>query len=393
MHWLARAGDVDAAMRVWEEMRSRRGKCRPTLVSYTACVKILFDAGRAAEGRRVFEEMVAEGLRPSCTTYTVLIEHLADAAKVSAVAVETLDCGGPRCQPPAPHVPVPVFPYDIDPMQFALNLEYTEAEFFLHAAFGVGLDQIAPNLTLGGTPPVGAMKANLDEVTWRIVAEFGLQEVGHIRAIQNTVGGFARPKIDLSASNFARVMDQAFGYHLDPPFNPYIDSRNFLLACYVIPYLGINGYTGTNPIIDGYETKHLLAGLLAVEAGQDAVFRALLFERKSETVPPYKGITVAEFTDRISAARNQLGKCGVKDEGLTVPPELGAEGRICTNVLSADRDSLSYARTPEELLSILYLTGDEHVPGGFFPEGANGKIAREFLRKPFAAGDNKAPAN
>ncbi|VAI91418.1 unnamed protein product [Triticum turgidum subsp. durum] len=314
-------------------------------------------------------------------------------AKVSAVAVETLDCGGPRCQPPAPHVPVPVFPYDIDPMQFALNLEYTEAEFFLHAAFGVGLDQIAPNLTLGGTPPVGAMKANLDEVTWRIVAEFGLQEVGHIRAIQNTVGGFARPKIDLSASNFARVMDQAFGYHLDPPFNPYIDSRNFLLACYVIPYLGINGYTGTNPIIDGYETKHLLAGLLAVEAGQDAVFRALLFERKSETVPPYKGITVAEFTDRISAARNQLGKCGVKDEGLTVPPELGAEGRICTNVLSADRDSLSYARTPEELLSILYLTGDEHVPGGFFPEGANGKIAREFLRKPFAAGDNKAPAN
>ncbi|KAE8774449.1 hypothetical protein D1007_53154 [Hordeum vulgare] len=84
MHWLARAGDVDAAMRVWEEMRSRRGRCRPTLVSYTACLKILFDAGRAAEGRRVFEEMVAEGLRPSCTTYTVLIEHLADAGKFQA---------------------------------------------------------------------------------------------------------------------------------------------------------------------------------------------------------------------------------------------------------------------------------------------------------------------
>jgi pentatricopeptide repeat protein len=73
---------VDAAMSVWEEMRSRRGRCRPTLVSYTACVKILFDAGRAAEGKRVFEEMVAEGLRPSCTTYTVLIQHLADAGKV-----------------------------------------------------------------------------------------------------------------------------------------------------------------------------------------------------------------------------------------------------------------------------------------------------------------------
>lgn len=61
---------------------------------------------------------------------------------------------------------------------------------------------------------------------------------------------------------------------------------------------------------------------------------------------------MAEFTDRVSALRNRLGQCGVKDEGLTVPPELGTEGRICTNVLSADRDSLSYSRTPAELLRI-----------------------------------------
>lgn len=87
----------------------------------------------------------------------------------------------PRCRPPPPHIPVAVFPYDVDPMQFALNLEYTEAEFFLHAAYGVGLDHLAPGLALGGPPPVGARKANLDEVTWRIVAEFGLQEIGHIR--------------------------------------------------------------------------------------------------------------------------------------------------------------------------------------------------------------------
>ena len=75
MHWLARAGDVDGAMRVWAEMKA---KSRPTVVSYTACVKILFDAGRAEEARRVFKEMVAEGLRPTCKTYTLLIENLAD---------------------------------------------------------------------------------------------------------------------------------------------------------------------------------------------------------------------------------------------------------------------------------------------------------------------------
>lgn len=79
MHWLAGAGDVDGAMRVWAEMKARS---RPTVVSYTACVKILFDAGRAEEARRVFGEMVAEGLRPTCKTYTVLIEHLADAGEL-----------------------------------------------------------------------------------------------------------------------------------------------------------------------------------------------------------------------------------------------------------------------------------------------------------------------
>ena len=125
----------------------------------------------------------------------------------------------------------------------------------------------------------------------------------------------------------------------------------------------------------------LLAGLLGVEAGQDAVFRGLLLERLGEAVPPYGNTTVAEFADRTSALRNRLGRCGVKDEGLTVPRELGAEGAICTNVLSADRDSLSYARTPAELLRALYLTGDEHMPGGFYPEGANGRIARSFLSK------------
>ncbi|KAG2540834.1 desiccation-related protein PCC13-62-like [Panicum virgatum] len=298
-----------------------------------------------------------------------------------SAAATSSDYNEPSCQPPAPHIPVAVFPYDVDPMQFALNLEYTEAEFFLHAAYGVGLDEIAPKLALGGPLPMGARKANLDEVTWRIVAEFGLQEVGHVRAIQRTVGGIPRPLIDLGAHNFARIMDAAFGYRLNPPFDPYINSLNFLLASYVVPYLGLNGYVGTNPIIDGYETKKLLAGLLGVEAGQDAVFRGLLFERLGEVVPPYGNITVAEFTDRVSALRNRLGRCGVMDEGLTVPRELGAEGAICTNVLSADRDSLSYARTPAELLRALYLTGDEHMPGGFYPEGANGRIARSFLGK------------
>lgn len=129
----------------------------------------------------------------------------------------------------------------------------------------------------------------------------------------------------------------------------------------------------------------ILAGLLGVEAGQDAVIRHYLYERANERVPPYN-IKVDDFTTNISKLRNKLGMCGIKDEGLFVPPELGAEMKTESNVLSANRDSLSYTRTPQEILRIVYGTGNEHKPGGFFPRGGNGRIAREYLGDPLGRG-------
>ncbi|XP_017698338.1 desiccation-related protein PCC13-62-like [Phoenix dactylifera] len=285
----------------------------------------------------------------------------------------------PICPSNPPAVSVPVLPYDVDLLQFALNLEHIECDWFLYGAFGYGLDAVDRELAMGGPPPIGAMKANLDHLTQRIIEEFGYQEVGHLRAIKSTVGGFPRPLIDLSVHNFAKIMDDAFGYNLNPPFNPYINSLNYLLASYIIPYMGLVGYVGANPNIEGFVSKRLLAGLLAVEAGQDAVIRALLYERAKELVPTYN-ITVAEFTIRISNLRNELAKCGIKDEGLIVPVELGAESRICSNIISANDNSLAYRRTPAEILRVVYGTGNEHQPGGFLPKGGSGKIARELLQ-------------
>ncbi|KAK2976911.1 hypothetical protein RJ640_024745 [Escallonia rubra] len=287
----------------------------------------------------------------------------------------------PTCLPGYPEQAIPIYKEDIDMMQFAENLEHLEADFFLWSALGYGLDQVAPSLAMGGPPPIGAQKANLDALTQHIIEEFGYEEVGHLRALKTTVGGFPRPLLDLSAHNFAKLFDQAFGYPLVPPFDPYRDSLSYMLASYVIPYVGLVGYVGTNPNINGYITKRLLAGLLGVEAGQDTVIRSYLYERAKEVVHPYNH-TVAEFTIQISELRNRLAMCGIKDEGIIVPLELGAENRTMTNVLSANYDSLSYTRTPQEILRIVYGTGDEHVPGGFYPQGGNGRIAREFLEKP-----------
>lgn len=268
---------------------------------------------------------------------------------------------------------------DRDLTEFPLNLEYFEAEFFLWGALGRGLDHVAPNLTSGGPAPIGAKKARLGPVVRDIIAQFAYQEVGHLRAIKSTVPGFPRPLLNLSAESFATVINNAFGKPLLPPFDPYANEINYLIASYLIPYVGLTGYVGANPKLRRPSSRKLVAGLLGVESGQDAVLRALLYERAKLKVAPY-GITVAEFTNRISALRNKLGHDGVKDEGLIVPAVRGAEGKISGNVLAGDRFSLAYGRTPEEILRIVYGSGNERVPGGFYPNGADGSIAKKYLR-------------
>ena len=76
----------------------------------------------------------------------------------------------------------PIVANDVDLIQFALNLEFLEAEFFLRGALGVGLDSINSSLAQGGPPPIGARKANLEPLVNRIIEEFAFQEVGHLRS-------------------------------------------------------------------------------------------------------------------------------------------------------------------------------------------------------------------
>ncbi|KAH7352047.1 hypothetical protein KP509_19G026400 [Ceratopteris richardii] len=172
-------------------------------------------------------------------------------------------------------------------------------------------------------------------------------------------------------------MEKALGQRLQTPFDPYANSVNLLLASYVIPYVGETGYIGASPMLESSKAKRLVAGLLAVEAGQDAVLRCLLYAIKDQEV--FSGLTVAEITDKISNYRNKLGHTGIVDEGLVVPKCLGAQGMVTGNILSADMNSVGYARTGEEVLRVVYGTGDAHRPGGFYPKGARGEIAESLL--------------
>ncbi|KAK9287625.1 hypothetical protein L1049_016061 [Liquidambar formosana] len=81
-------------------------------------------------------------------------------------------------------------------------------------------------------------------------------------AIKNTVKGFPRPLLNLSAASFATVMDNAFGKPLVPPFDPYASGLNFLLASYVIPYVGLTGYVGANSKLESAISKRGLWEIL-----------------------------------------------------------------------------------------------------------------------------------
>ncbi|AQK43530.1 desiccation-related protein PCC13-62 [Zea mays] len=267
---------------------------------------------------------------------------------------------------------------DVDLLEFPLNLEYLETEFFCWAALGYGLDAIDANLTGGGPPSIGGQSASLTPFIRDVATQFCYQEVGHLRAIKQTVRGFPRPLLDISAANFGKIIEQALNATLDPPFNPYENSVNFLVASYIIPYVGLTGYVGANPRLFTPQARKLLAGLLAVESAQDAVIRTLLYERGMARVAGY-AVGVAEVTAHISDLRNSLGRRGVKDEGLVVAAELGPEGLTVGNVIAGDHLSLAYDRTPEEILGIVYGTGNPAQHGGFFPQGADGRIARGLL--------------
>ncbi|KAI9166142.1 hypothetical protein LWI28_026935 [Acer negundo] len=73
IHWLSNSGDVDGAVKIWEEMKY---ECRcPTVVLYTTYLKILFGDNRVKEATDVYKEMLQSGLSPNCYTYIVLMEH------------------------------------------------------------------------------------------------------------------------------------------------------------------------------------------------------------------------------------------------------------------------------------------------------------------------------
>ncbi|UQN05813.1 ferritin-like domain-containing protein [Deinococcus sp. QL22] len=253
---------------------------------------------------------------------------------------------------------------DADVLNFALNLEYLEAAFYL-AAVG----RINELRAIGGDAEI-RLPAGLDRTTGMQFKDSTVQafardiaedELAHVKLLYGALGKGAvrRPVLDLSAA--FNAAGQAASGGAIKGFNPYANDLFFLHGAFIFEDVGVTAYNGAATLITNPSFLQAAAGILAVEAYHAGAIRALLYQQRQVTAAA--GLYVGQVVGAISNLRGKVG--GGKDAGLS-----DARGAI---IAPTDKNAVAYARSTREVLNIVYLAPNASK-GGFFPNGLNGSI-------------------
>ncbi|HEY5822451.1 MAG TPA: ferritin-like domain-containing protein [Propionibacteriaceae bacterium] len=243
-------------------------------------------------------------------------------------------------------------------LNFALNLEYLEAEFYSNAYYGWGL----PNTSVSGTGKLGKVTGGGRAVKFKSKAianyakEIAQDEVNHVNFLRSALGSaaVARPAINLKES-FTAAARAAGLISSKQTFDPFANENNFLLAAFIFEDVGVTAYKGAAPLIDNKDYLEAAAGILAVEAYHAGIVRTSLYA---------KGLYDAAAA--ISAARDSLDGKSDLDRGI------GTKNK--GNLVPTDKNAIAYSRSPGQVLNIVYLNPAEVTKGGFYPVGVNGEI-------------------
>ena len=260
---------------------------------------------------------------------------------------------------PATVVPVTAptlsFP-DNDVLNFALNLEYLEAEFYLRAATGSGIGTAdgGTGTVNGGTAVPGFTAAQAAYAN-----EIAQAELNHVRFLRaaitaNSGTPVTRPNIDFT--NAFNALASAAG--IGATFNPFLNVQNYLVGAFVFEDVGVTAYKGAAPLLTSTTLLTAAAGILAVEAYHAAELRVRILGTATNF-----GQTYITYANQISALRGTLGG----GNEVAVSP---------TTVVPTDKNAIAFGRTTDQVLHIVYGTpgGAGVKGGGFFPNGANGNI-------------------
>ena len=136
-------------------------------------------------------------------------------------------------------------PSDADILNFALNLEYLEAQFYAYAANGTGL---AANLLTGsgtqGSVNGGRRVEFTDPVVRQYAREIAADEVAHVAFLRNALGSsaVAQPTIDIGVgpnTAFSNAARAAGLIGAGATFDPYANDENFLLGAFIFEDVGV----------------------------------------------------------------------------------------------------------------------------------------------------------
>jgi hypothetical protein len=300
---------------------------------------------------------------------------------------------------------------DADILNFALNLEYLEANFYYLAAFGTTIDVAnaastaagAPLITLNGSVGTAGTVSGGSKVPFATIqvgsyaTETAVEEGKHVALLKGALGSsaVAQPAINLGTS-FQMLAAAANSVtpagNIPPTFSPYASDATFLVGAYVFEDVGVTAYHGAASLITTPSNLVTAAGILAVEA-----YHAGLVRTTINYLDPTGALGLVGYTTSISNLRAALSMAGLlgvaptasqydnnpDDYGLatfTTPHALGGGSTAtATRIVDADpTDVVAFARNTTQVLNIV--TGGGAVNGTaavkpakgvFFPNGLN----------------------
>ena len=222
---------------------------------------------------------------------------------------------------------------DADILNFALNLEYLEAEFYTFATTGSGLSPSGINSTgsgAAGATTGGRMVTFSDTTVQAVAKELAADEQAHVKLLQTAITGLggtpiAKPAIKLDALGIG--------------FN---SQTEFLTLSRAFEDIGVTAYGGAAPLIQNKAILASAARILAVEAFHAGNIRLLIAQNSIPT-------TALDAVDHL-------------------PPPSG------TLYFPTNTSALSEVRTPGQVLYLAYGNKANATSGGFFPNGVNGSL-------------------
>jgi len=260
---------------------------------------------------------------------------------------------------------------DADVLNFALNLEYLEAQFYNYAVFGTGL----PATQLTGTGKQGVVSGGrkvvfTDPIVAAYAKEIAQDETQHVAFLRNALGSsaVAQPAIDIGStptSAFSNAARAAGLVGAGVAFDPYANDENFLLGAFIFEDVGVTAYKGAAPLITNKTYLEAAAGILAVEAYHASLVRTVLYAKGVQTP------SLRTSADAISNARDSLDGSSDLDQGIS--PTM-INDTPASNIVPLDNNGIAFSRTTGQVLNIVYLNNAAVAMGGFFPAGVNGSL-------------------